>query len=113
MEDTFSTQVEIHNPTEPHCSVVNWDGDKLTIWDSTQAIFRVRESIANALKMPQSKVRVIKKYMWRRIRQQLEAGKYTVMAALLSRNTGRPVKIALDRREMNLAVGNRPDPSKN
>jgi len=27
VEDTFHTQVEVHNPTEPHCSVVNWDGD--------------------------------------------------------------------------------------
>ncbi|MEJ2637306.1 MAG: molybdopterin-dependent oxidoreductase, partial [Calditrichia bacterium] len=36
-------------------------------------------------------------------------GKYTVMAALLARQTGRPVRITLDRKEMNLAVGNRPD----
>jgi len=40
---------------------------------------------------------------------KLATGKFTVMAAILAKKTGRPVKIALDRREMNLAVGNRPD----
>lgn len=109
MEDTFNTQVEIHNPTEPHCSVANWNGDRLTIWDSTQAIFRVRESVARALEIPESKVRVIKKYMGGGFGSKLESGKYTIMAALLARRIGRPVRIALDRREMNLAVGNRPD----
>jgi xanthine dehydrogenase YagR molybdenum-binding subunit len=109
IEDTFSTQVEIHNPTEPHCSVVDWDGDQLTIWDSTQAIFSVRNSVARNLGLPESKVRVIKKYMGGGFGSKLETGKFTVMAALLSRKIGRPVKIALDRREMNLAVGNRPD----
>jgi len=109
VEDTFSTSVAVHNPTEPHCSVVNWEGDKLTVWDSTQAVFRVRDSIAAALKIPDSHVRVIKKYMGGAFGSKLSAGKYTVMAALLARRIGRPIKIVLDRREQNLAVGNRPD----
>ena len=108
-EDTFSTQVVIHNPTEVHGSVVNWDGDRLTVWDSTQGVFSVRDAVARALRIPASHVRVIKKYMGGGFGSKLEAGKYTVMAALLARKIGRPVKIALNRREMNLAVGNRPD----
>lgn len=109
VEDTFTTQVVVHNPTEVHCSVVSWDGDKLTVWDSTQGIWAVRETVAQSLNMPASKVRVIKKYMGGGFGSKLEAGKYTVMAALLAREIGRPVRIALDRREQNLAVGNRPD----
>ncbi|MCP5045888.1 MAG: xanthine dehydrogenase family protein molybdopterin-binding subunit [bacterium] len=109
VEDTFTTQVAIHNPAEAHGSVVNWDGDKLTVWDSTQGVFRVRDMVAAALKIPASKVRVIKKYMGGGFGSKLEAGKYTVMAALLAKKTGRPVKIALNRREMNLSVGNRPE----
>jgi len=109
LEDTFSTQVVIHNPTEFHCSTVNWDGDDLTVWDSTQAIFGVRDSIARSLKIPSNKVRVIKQYMGGGFGSKLELGKYTIMAALAARDIGRPVKIAVDRRTMNLAVGNRPD----
>ena len=109
VEDTFTTQIAIHNPTESHCSVVNWNGDKLTVWDSTQGVFNVRNSVAESLNIPASNVRVIKKYMGSGFGSKLEAGKYTVMAALLAKELGRPVKIVLDRREMNLAVGNRPN----
>jgi len=109
VNETYTTQVVVHNPTEPHSSVVNWDGNKLTVWDSTQAVFNVRDNIAEALGLPASKVRVIKKYMGGGFGSKLEAGKYTVMAALISRELGRPLKITLDRREMNLAVGNRPN----
>ena len=109
VEETFDTQVAIHNPTEVHCSVVNWDGDDLTVWDSTQAIYGVRDTVAETLKMPASKVRVIKKYMGGGFGSKLDAGKYTVMAAILARQIGRPIKIVVDRKEMNLAVGNRPD----
>jgi CO/xanthine dehydrogenase Mo-binding subunit len=109
VEDTFTTQVAVHNPTEVHCSAANWDGDQLTVWDSTQSIFSVRDALAQSLKIPASKVRVIKKYMGGGFGCKLAPGKYTVMAAILARKIGRPVKIALDRKEMNLAVGNRPN----
>ncbi|MCF8243454.1 MAG: molybdopterin-dependent oxidoreductase [Melioribacteraceae bacterium] len=109
VEDEFSTQIEIHHPTEVHCSVANWDGDYLTIWDSTQAIFNVRREMSRALNMPESRIRILKKYMGGGFGSKLEGGKYSVMAALLAKETGRPVKIFLDRKEMNLAVGNRPD----
>lgn len=109
VEDTFITQVAVHNPTEVHCSVTEWDGDRLTVWDSTQAVFSVRDTVARALGIPASKVRVIKKYMGGGFGSKLAAGKYTVMAALLAKRTGRPVRIVLDRKEQNLAVGNRPN----
>lgn len=109
IEDTFSTQVVVHNPTEVHCSVVNWDGDDLTIWDSTQGVYTVRDTVAASLGIPESKVRVIKKYMGGGFGSKLEAGKYTVMAALLAKEIGRPVSIQVSRVDMNLAVGNRPD----
>ncbi|MCU7491857.1 MAG: xanthine dehydrogenase family protein molybdopterin-binding subunit [Ignavibacteria bacterium] len=108
-EDTYSTQIVVHNPTEPHCSVAAWENDKLTVWDSTQAVFAVRDTIAKSLSMPESKVRVIKKYMGGGFGSKLEAGKYSVIAAILSKEIGRPVRIALDRKEMNLSAGNRPD----
>lgn len=109
LERTFRTQVIMHNPTEVHCSVVNWEGDKLTVWDSTQAVYWIQGGIAAALKIPASHLRVIKKYMGGGFGSKLTTGKYTVMAALLARRIGRPVRIALDRREMQLCVGNRPD----
>lgn len=109
IEETYKTPTAVHNPAEPHCSVVKWDGEKLIVYDSTQAVFRVRDQIAEALKIETDQVRVIKDYMGGAFGSKLAAGKYTVMAALLSKELKRPVKIVLDRKEMNLAVGNRPD----
>ncbi|MGA9293270.1 MAG: xanthine dehydrogenase family protein molybdopterin-binding subunit [Ignavibacteriaceae bacterium] len=109
VEETYTTQVVVHNPTEVHCSVVDWSHDKLTVYDSTQGIFEVRDGVAKSLNIDQNDVRVIKKYMGGGFGSKLETGKYTVMAALLSKKIGKPVKITIDRKEMNLAVGNRPD----
>ncbi len=109
VEDSYSTQVAVHNPTEPHGSVAVWDGRRLTVYDSTQGVYAVRETVAEKLGIPQSDVRVITRCMGGGFGSKLATGKYTVMAALLARQTGQPVRIALDRDEMNLAVGNRPD----
>ena len=107
VEDTYKTQVALHNCMETHGSVALWDGDSLTICDSNQHIFGVRQGVAKALNIPLHKVRVIKKYMGGGFGSKNSTGKYTVMAALLARQTGRPVKIILDRKEENLATGNR------
>jgi CO/xanthine dehydrogenase Mo-binding subunit len=108
VERTFRTQCALHNCMEPHGSVALWEGDTLTVWDSTQHIFGVREGLARLLGLPLHKVRVIKKYMGGGFGSKNNLGKYTVIAALGAKMTGRPVKIILDRHEENLAAGNRP-----
>jgi xanthine dehydrogenase YagR molybdenum-binding subunit len=108
IERTFRTQCALHNCMEPHGSVALWEGDSLTVWDSTQHIFGVREGLARLLGLPLHKVRVIKKYMGGGFGSKNNLGKYTVIAALGAKATGRPVKIILDRHEENLATGNRP-----
>ena len=109
LEDKFTTQIAVHNPTEVHCSVASWVGRKLKVWDSTQAVFAVRNTIAESLNMPESEVTIITTYMGGGFGGKLEAGKYSVIAALLARNINRPVRISVDRKQMNLIMGNRPD----
>ncbi|MBI1729573.1 xanthine dehydrogenase family protein molybdopterin-binding subunit [Candidatus Acetothermia bacterium] len=108
VEGTFRTQVALHNCMETHGSAAVWEGDNLKIWDSTQHIFGVRDMVATALGLPKHKVRVIKQYMGGGFGSKNGAGKYTILAALAAKKTGRPVKILLDRREENLLAGNRP-----
>ncbi len=108
LEQEYRTECEIHTPMEPHGCVANWDGDRLTIWESTQGVYRIQSNVADTLKLPLSKVRVIGQYMGGAFGSKLQAGKYTVIAALLAKITGRPVKITLSREETYLAVGNRP-----
>ena len=108
LEETYRSSCEIHAPMEVHGSVAQWDGDRLTVWDTNQGPFGIQSDLATALKMPLSKVRVISKYMGGGFGSKQEAGKYTVIAALLAQKTARPVKLFLTREETFLCVGNRP-----
>jgi len=108
LEESYRTECEIHTPMELHGCVANWEADRLTIWESTQGVYRVQQNVAEALNLPLSKVRVIGHYMGGGFGSKLQAGKYSVIAALLARTTGRPVKMILRREETFLAVGNRP-----
>jgi len=108
VQGEFQTPTALHNCLETHGSVALWEGDALTLWDSTQHIHGVRDQVAQALGLSQNKVRVIKHYMGGGFGSKNNAGKYSVLAALAAKQTGRPVKLLLDRGEENLAAGNRP-----
>lgn len=108
LERTYKTAVEIHHPTETHGSIAKWEDGRLTIWDSTQAIHSVRNGVAAQLRMPTSKVKVIKQHMGGGFGSKLGWNDYTVAAARLAKQARKPVKILLSRRDNALCVGNRP-----
>ncbi|MHC1744562.1 MAG: xanthine dehydrogenase family protein molybdopterin-binding subunit [Syntrophobacteraceae bacterium] len=107
-EMTFSTACELHTPMELHGCVAAWDGDRLTIWESTQGVYGVQAGVAKVLGLPLSKVRVIGSYMGGGFGSKLRASKYSAIAALLARASARPVKLFLSREETFLVTGNRP-----
>ena len=100
LEETFTTSVQMHAALEAHGSVVKWDGDKITIWDSTQGVYDASMlSFARTMKMPYNNVRVICRYVGGAFGAKLEVGKYTVIAALLARKCGTARQIdAVERR---------------
>jgi len=108
LETNYRTETEFHTPMEPHGCVAKWDGDRLTIWESTQGVFPVQQRVASVLGLPLANVRVIGHYMGGGFGSKLQADKYTIIAALLARKAARPVKLFLTREETFLAVGNRP-----
>ncbi|MEZ4737484.1 MAG: xanthine dehydrogenase family protein molybdopterin-binding subunit [Caldilineaceae bacterium] len=107
IEHTYTTQTQVHNSLEPHGCTAFWQGDQLTIWESTQGIFEVREQVAQKLGLPEHRVRVIKEHMGGGFGSKQVPWKQTVIACLLSRQTGRPVQFMLDRESENLAAGHR------
>ena len=108
VELTFTTPVAAHCCLETHGSAAVWEGDQLTLYHSTQSIFGTRSSIADALDIPQDKVRVICNYMGGGFGSKWGAEPFSLMAALAARETRRPVKAMLDRREEHLVAGYRP-----
>jgi len=108
VEGNFTTAFQMHNSMETHGSLVHWEGDNLIIYDSTQNIHGVRDAVAMLLGLPKNRVRVIKRFMGGGFGSKNGLGKYTILAALASKELKRPVKILMDRREENLMAGNRP-----
>lgn len=109
VENTFRTQVQTHSCLETHGSVAMWEGDELTVWDSTQAVHGVREGLAKALDIPANKVRVICEHMGGGFGSKLQPGRYSAIAARLAKEANSPVKLMLTRKEDFHGVGNRPD----
>ncbi|MGA9779765.1 MAG: molybdopterin cofactor-binding domain-containing protein, partial [Verrucomicrobiia bacterium] len=108
IEGFYTTPVQIHNPMEPHGNTVSWTDDGVTAWSSTQGISSVRDGLAGALQLDQSKVRVITEFMGGGFGAKFGAGAEGVLAAQLSREAKAPVRLMLTRFDQALAVGNRP-----
>jgi xanthine dehydrogenase YagR molybdenum-binding subunit len=108
LEESYRTESEVHTPAELHGCVAKWDGDRLTVWESTQGVYAIQARVAEVLSLPLANVRVIGHYMGGGFGSKLQAGKYTIIAALLAKKTAQPVKLLLAREETFLCVGNRP-----
>ncbi|RMF97195.1 MAG: hypothetical protein D6727_06030, partial [Gammaproteobacteria bacterium] len=100
-EGVYQTQ-RVHTCyMEPRVCVAEYDGKGgYTINSSQQHLFGLREKLAFALEVPESQVRVIKPpYIGGGFGGKLDMGYIEPVAALLSRKTGRPVRIEQTRYE--------------
>ena len=100
VEREFTTQTVHQGYIEPHASTATWAGDgRLTIWTCTQGAFAIRASSAAILDIPESQVRVIPTEIGggfgAKITTYLEP-----VAAVLSKKSGRPVKVVMSRKDV-------------
>ncbi|MBI2348343.1 MAG: xanthine dehydrogenase family protein molybdopterin-binding subunit [Deltaproteobacteria bacterium] len=98
-EDTYISKHVNNAQLEPRASVAKWEGGKLTVWASTQGVSNARTDIAKDLGLPLSKVRVICKYMGAGFGNKNQAQDYDLMAAVLAKVTGQPVKVEFTRED--------------
>jgi len=87
-----------HAPSEPHTALVNIEGNKATVWASTQSPFRAQAEVAQVLDFPQEKVRVITPFVGCGFGGKNQ-GYQIVEAARLAKLTGKPVQVAWSRKE--------------
>src|SRR5438093_1464195 len=100
VEREFSTQTVHQGYIEPHASTASWAADgHLTLWTSTQGPFAIRTATAAILNLPESMVTVIPMEIGGGFGAKLVAYLDPV-AAILSRKSGRPVKMVMDRKEV-------------
>jgi xanthine dehydrogenase YagR molybdenum-binding subunit len=104
----YRTPVEHHNPMEPHATIALWEGERLTLYDSTQYVSGDRNTVARTLGIAPDKVRVICPYVGGGFGSKGSTWSHVVLAAMAARRAGRPVKLVLDRPQMFGPVGHRP-----
>jgi xanthine dehydrogenase YagR molybdenum-binding subunit len=109
IEQTYSTPIQYHNPMEPHATIAWWDGDKLNLYDATQGISGVKQSMAHTFSIPPENVRVQCPYVGGGFGTKGSAWSHVALAAMAAKIVQRPVKIALDREQMFGSVGSRPN----
>ncbi len=108
IEREFHTATVHQGYVEPHNATAMWNADgSVTIWCSTQGAFTVRAQVAELLKMPLSRIKVVPMEIGGgfggKIRVYLEP-----VAAALSRKSGRPVKVTMNRAEVFEGTGPTP-----
>jgi len=86
---------------EPHSCIASLDLDgKLTLYTSTQVPHYVMRTMAMVLRIPVGDVRVVKPYVGGGFGPKCEATPLEMSAALLTRETGRPVKMNYSREQV-------------
>ncbi len=96
-----------HNPIEPSATTAVWDGDRLTLYDSTQGITATQLTVAALLGLSPSKVGVITHFIGGGFGCKAMIWPHVTLAALAARHIGRPVKLALSREQMFSSCGHR------
>ncbi len=95
---TYLNSYVAHAPMEPHTAVAKLDGDKITVWASTQRPFGLKDEVAGALGLAAEKVRVITPFVGGGFGGKSQ-NRQGVEAARLAKLTGKPVQVAWTRSE--------------
>jgi CO/xanthine dehydrogenase Mo-binding subunit len=111
VENEFSTKMVHQGYIEPQAATASWGADgQLTVWTTTQGSFPARETLAQMLNHPISKIKVIPTEIGGGF-----GGKISVylepVVALLSRKTGKPVTMRMDRVDVFEGTGPTPGTS--
>lgn len=87
-----------HAPSETHTAIAQIEGDRATVWASTQSPFRAQREVAEAVGLPLEKVRVITPFVGCGFGGKNQGIQITE-AARLAKLSGRPVQVAWTRKE--------------
>lgn len=97
LDETYHTPGESHMSMEPHATIASWQGDQLTLWTSNQMIAWSKAALSSILSIDAANIRLDSPYLGGGFGGKLFVRSDAVLAALASKETGRPVKIVMQR----------------
>lgn len=105
---TYTTEIEIHAPMEPHALVVNWqESDSVIIYEPTQWVKGSQKTYAELFGIPQEKVRIVSPYIGGAFGSKAFPWPHAILGIAAAREIKRPLKVVVSRRQMTANTGHR------
>ena len=104
----YTTPLNAHYPIELSATIASWEGDQLTVHDSTRWITGERTALAAYLGIAEDHVRVLAPLVGGAFGSKSFLWMHVVLCAVAARQLGRPVKVVLTRDQMFSSTGHRP-----
>jgi xanthine dehydrogenase YagR molybdenum-binding subunit len=109
IEGDYGVPVITHCCLEPHGTIIQWNGEHIEVWPSTQNVSGIPPELGKAVKVPASNIHVHMDYMGGGFGSKFPMDLWDVEAAHLSKASGgKPVKMFLDRETELTIAGTRP-----
>ncbi|SOD78192.1 xanthine dehydrogenase family protein molybdopterin-binding subunit [Spirosoma fluviale] len=105
VEQVYETPIEHHHPLEPHATIAEWNGDRVTLYNSSQIVNGAQSAAANTLNIKPEQVRIITPYIGGGFGSKGGQWANLVLTAVAAKQVNRPVKLALTRQQMVNSVG--------
>jgi len=96
VEETYLNGYVSHSPMETHTSLAQFEGDKLTVWASTQTPFGLKRQLTQDFKMPEDKVRVIAPFVGGGFGGKISNGQ-AIQAVKIAKKAGKPIMLVWSR----------------
>jgi 4-hydroxybenzoyl-CoA reductase alpha subunit len=105
LEDTFQTQAQSHCSLETHCCIATCTPtDEVKMWANSQSPHPLRQRLAGALNIDAAKIHIITPVIGGGFGSKIDLEPAQAICVLLSKKTGKPVKIEHSRKEQFIAT---------
>ena len=108
VEGEYGAEMITHCCLEPHGQVAEMQGDEMHIWASTQGVTQYSKGLDEKIGIPASKIHVDCQHLGGGFGSKFTHYKWGVVCSMLSKKSGKPVKLLLDRDLELMIGGNRP-----
>ncbi|MEG3629619.1 xanthine dehydrogenase family protein molybdopterin-binding subunit [Streptomyces poriticola] len=105
----YRTAALSHAPMEPSSTLAAWEEpDRLTLYDSSQGVFRHRPAVAAAFGLREDQVRMVSSLVGGGFGNKSFVWAHTFLAPLAARVVRRPVRLTIDRKQVFTGTGHMP-----
>ena len=98
VEGTYAVASHSAAPLEPRAAVARWDGDRLTVWKTSRGVHQDRTHLSAALGISEERIRVVGPHFGAGYGAKDES-RCAMLAAVLARKAGRPVRLEYSRHQ--------------